>query len=964
MPPKKKQKFDLAPDMGDGKPRKLVPMDNSAAGRARRLEQRNIRLADEAEAAAEQAARSQREQLVLEKSDMENGSSPEEDAGDLVQFSVTLDEKPKANNRVKPSVSNSRRGSEPVPTQFEVTLSGSEGAAREDLISDSHVRDFTEGAVAQPEVTAAIRRRKCPDNVEDWDKYLVSLLFEVFSSAKDVVLVLDTTIMAVRWWPLWKQAINNRMMPPGGGRPRVVVGLTLDDMHHLTQTAKREKPSKRGEQKSDDAIVSLGQAFSVWKQKKTSRLMVLVPLKDDGALHFAPGAKGGSLTRAFEMGKELQDLGIKCFLILMRGSLRDFAALRSAAAALVEGSNARKTTVYIATPESEEARQLFPRVHDPFELALRKWTEGICGDITPHCCARPYGAPLEEDAPDGRMSSRAPAPARAGSSSSSSFSGRADANQATSDEEWQRWPGVNVSESSSAAELREPAERLPSWTQTKLSRRDAQRAAESGQTSSVAHASESGARQHHLTKNMEERIRELQISESDTAFEVAKEVASMVGAVEQCSKDMQREVVLAVYYKLRGTKKHGRVMRDLAEGDETLINSGWSYFSKVLQGLEPEVDARRAAKKRFEDLVQGDLSIAAFNVQFQAALAGLDATGLARHCTFDSVVADYLERLTDQTVRVAVYQSYKLAKQGWASGGPLDRTGRDALRRMLNDTAEMVSKVAPGASAHTASAAAMGTSRSPPRERSERSQQPLREAGRISRPLHAEFEGRLLYDDLEPEDKAVLQHWAGPNVTNYLAYVAATRNQGVCYKCGKEGHWARDMKCGVSENLRPCKDWAMGKCRWGEACFFHHDYNTKPRVPQERNPAILPRKRPRSRTPSPARPVTPPVRRSGPVSSRADDRKPPGVCFEWKAKGNCARGAECRFSHVLSASQTPAAVPPICRNWKRGSCRFGEECRFAHESRGQQAGARKKARNDSGEHTQSSSANGSGAPRA
>ena len=294
MPPKKKKKLEseLAPDVGDGKPRKFVPVDNSVAGRARRREQRNIQLADEAEAAAKQAASLQREQPVAGRSGMEHGSFPEENEGEVVQFSVTLDKEPKANNKVKPSVSNSRRGSEPGPTQFEVTLSGSEGAAHEDLINDSHVRDFTEGAVAQPEVTAAARRRKCPDNVKDWDQYLVSLLFEVFSSAKDVVLVLDTTIMTVRWWPLWKKAINNQMMPPGGGKPRVVVGLTLDDMRHLTQAAKRENPAKRGEQKSDDAIVSLVQAFSVWKQKKTSRLMVwfLSRMMVRCTLHLVPKA--------------------------------------------------------------------------------------------------------------------------------------------------------------------------------------------------------------------------------------------------------------------------------------------------------------------------------------------------------------------------------------------------------------------------------------------------------------------------------------------------------------------------------------------------------------------------------------------------------------------------------------------------------------------------------------------------
>ena len=107
--------------------------------------------------------------------------------------------------------------------------------------------------------------------------------------------------------------------------------------------------------------------------------------------------------------------------------LGDFKALQSTAAALVEGSHARNTTVYVATPESEQDRQIFPRVHDPFEVALRLWTEGVCGDITTRCCARPYGAPLEEDAAEERATSRTPAAAVASSSSSSSSSVRAGA---------------------------------------------------------------------------------------------------------------------------------------------------------------------------------------------------------------------------------------------------------------------------------------------------------------------------------------------------------------------------------------------------------------------------------------------------------------------------------------------------------------------------------------------------------
>jgi hypothetical protein len=373
--------------------------------------------------------------------------------------------------------------------------------------------------------------------------------------------------------------------------------------------------------------------------------------------------------------------------------------------------------------------------------------------------------------------------------------------------------------------------------------------------------------------------------------------------------------------------------------------------------LEPEVDARKAAKRRYEELAQGTDNISTFNVQFQAALSGLEATGLARQCTFDSVVTDYLEKLADASVRLAVYQAYAAAKRGWASDGPLDRTGREALKRLLTETAEMVSKAAPGASSIAASAAAMGTTWSPPRERSDRSQQPLREAGRIRRPANAEFEAKLQYDDLAPEDKAVLQHWAGANVTNYLAYVAATRKDGVCYRCGKEGHWARDQKCSVDGERRPCADWARGKCRWGEACIFHHDYNTRVRVPQKANPAINPRKRPRSPTPSPPRAAE---------TYRAPHREAKGVCFEWKAKGNCSRGSACKFSHEQnnprpSAGETKSAE---CYTWKdKGSCRFGDKCKFSHASDGQRASAVKKARKGGTGSSHDDTANGSGASR-
>jgi len=164
--------------------------------------------------------------------------------------------------------------------------------------------------------------------VVDWDRYLVDLLSEVFSSANDVVLVLDTTIMAVRWWPLWQQAMGRQMMLPGGGKPRVVAGMTLDDMRHLTQAAAKGNPAKRGAPGQNDAIASLTEAFSSWRQRKTSRLLVLVPLKDDYVLRFTPGAEGGtSLMKTFKMGREIQALGIKCLLVLLHGALGDFKAL-------------------------------------------------------------------------------------------------------------------------------------------------------------------------------------------------------------------------------------------------------------------------------------------------------------------------------------------------------------------------------------------------------------------------------------------------------------------------------------------------------------------------------------------------------------------------------------------------------------------------------------------------------------
>ena len=120
------------------------------------------------------------------------------------------------------------------------------------------MRDFTQGAMVQSPVTAAARKRKNGESGSEWDPYLVQLLTEVFSSAKDVSLVLETTIMAERWWPQWQLAIGRQMMPPGGGKPRVVVGMCLDEVQRLLRVTSSENPAGRGAPRPEEAITSLG----------------------------------------------------------------------------------------------------------------------------------------------------------------------------------------------------------------------------------------------------------------------------------------------------------------------------------------------------------------------------------------------------------------------------------------------------------------------------------------------------------------------------------------------------------------------------------------------------------------------------------------------------------------------------------------------------------------------------------
>jgi hypothetical protein len=285
----------------------------------------------------------------------------------------------------------------------------------------------------------------------------VQLLTDAFSSAKDVILVLKTTIMADRWWPHWQLAIGRQMMPPGGGKPWVIVGMCLDEVQRLLRVTSGEIPTGRGAPRPGDTITALSEAFSSWMRKRTSRLMVLVQLKDNDALHFDSETKGsGSLMKAFKVGRETQALGIKCLLVLMRSSFEDSKALQRVAAAVVDGES-RKTTVYVATPDDELKRQSFPKIHAPFDVALRKWTEGVCGDITPNCCARPYGARDEEDVLEDAPRSTALAAAEASSSSSASSSMRAGMDHSLDEDAWERWPGVTENvQQRAASSLRPP----------------------------------------------------------------------------------------------------------------------------------------------------------------------------------------------------------------------------------------------------------------------------------------------------------------------------------------------------------------------------------------------------------------------------------------------------------------------------------------------------------------------------
>ena len=60
-----------------------------------------------------------------------------------------------------------------------------------------------------------------------------------------------------------------------------------------------------------------------------------------------------------------------------------------------------------------------------------------------------------------------------------------------------------------------------------------------------------------------------------------------------------------------------------------------------------------------------------------------------------------------------------------------------------------------------------------------------------------------------------------------------------------------------------------------------------------------------------------------------------GICFEWRDRGVCSRGANCQFTHV-GAGGTGSGGPGrgragICYQFQNsGTCRFGSNCRFRH----------------------------------
>ncbi|GMI59088.1 hypothetical protein ScalyP_jg6131 [Parmales sp. scaly parma] len=82
--------------------------------------------------------------------------------------------------------------------------------------------------------------------------------------------------------------------------------------------------------------------------------------------------------------------------------------------------------------------------------------------------------------------------------------------------------------------------------------------------------------------------------------------------------------------------------------------------------------------------------------------------------------------------------------------------------------------------------------------------------------------------------------------------------------------------------------------------------------------------------------------------------RPRGVCYDWQ-KGECQRGAGCRFSHAEEGQPDPGQQQQqqgggggfggqqnygrsrgVCYDWQKGECQRGDGCRFSHSNEGDQ----------------------------
>ena len=84
---------------------------------------------------------------------------------------------------------------------------------------------------------------------------------------------------------------------------------------------------------------------------------------------------------------------------------------------------------------------------------------------------------------------------------------------------------------------------------------------------------------------------------------------------------------------------------------------------------------------------------------------------------------------------------------------------------------------------------------------------------------------------------------------------------------------------------------------------------------------------------------------------RRSTEKGSGVCFDWKDRGSCSRGARCKFSHDQSqggttsrqsggwASDTTKRRNAVCRMYStKGRCTWGSNCTFSHDTAGDSQG--------------------------